>query len=249
MFVPSGLGGSKGLGSMGGGSKPRPQAPAGGMGQMGGFGEAFEEQQSMMQSMSQKQSSQQAAAPVQQSIAQGQGGGAAATDFGANEAAMQQMQKAAGGGLPGQPGQAQVPPKPPREVGSFTDELLKRPAADIFEGLKSFFDLNALLGINPATDTPEEQAKKRQIHQRYQQLTQDEQQEAQRQYQEEMERKQKEEQEAEEKRRRKAQESQTIEAPSGQKKGPDAGGGSKKQKAQTKLQNDRKQLGGPGDVG
>jgi len=63
------------------------------------------------------------------------------------------------------------------------------------------------------------------------------------------ERKQKEEQEAEEKRRRKAQESQTIEAPSGQKKGPDAGGGSKKQKAQTKLQNDRKQLGGPGDVG
>jgi hypothetical protein len=244
MFVPSGLGGSKGMGSLGGSSKPRPQAPAGGMGQMGGFGEAFDEQ-SMMQAMSQKQSSQQAAAPVQQSIAQGQGGGAAASDFGSNEAAMQQMQKTAGAN----PQVQQAPPAPPREVSGFTDELIKRPVADIAEGLKSFFDLNALLGINTATDTPEDQAKKRQIHQRYQQLTQDEQQEAQRQYQEEMERKQKEEQEAEEKRRRKAQESQTIVAPSGQKKGPDAGGGSKKQKAQTKLQNDRKQLGGPGDVG
>jgi type IV secretory pathway VirB10-like protein len=180
----------------------------------------------------------------------GIGGGPAATDFGANEAAMQQMQKAAGGGgLSGQPGQAQVPPKPPREISSFKDELLQRPATDIAEGLKLLFDLNALLGINPAVDTPEEQARKRQIHQRYQQLTQEEQQEAQRQYQQEMERKQKEELEAEEKRRREAQESQVIQAPSGQKKGPDAGGGSRKQKAVTKLQNSRKQLGGPGDVG
>ena len=100
--------------------------------------------------------------------------------------------------------------------------------------------------VNPQTDTPEEQAKKRQNHQNFQRHTQEQQEVAQQQYQAEMERKQKEEQEAEQKRRRKAQEeSQTIEAPSGQKKGPNAGGGSKKQKAMTKLQNDRKQLGGP----
>lgn len=208
----------------------------------GAFGEAFDEQ-AMMQAMSAKQSSQQAAAPVQQALQQGQGGTAAANDFGANEAMMQQMQKAgATGGMPGMPGA-----KAPRAVGSLTDELINRPIQDVKEGLQSIFDLNDLLGVNPTTDTPEEQAKKRIIHQNFQRLTQEQQQVAQQQYQEEMERKQREEQEEEEKRRRKQQEeSQTIQAPSGKKQGPDAGGGSRKQKAMTKLQNDRKQLGGPG---
>lgn len=206
----------------------------------GGFGEAFDEQaqmQAMSQAMAQKSSSQQAASSQTQALQQGQGGTAAASDFGTNEAAMQQMQKQAGAGAKQQQ---------PREVSTLTDELIKRPISDVAEGIKSIFNLYDLFNVNPVTQTPEQQAKKRQIHQRFQQLTQEEQAEAQRQYQEEMERKQQEEQEAHEKRQREQQAaSQSIEAPSGSKKGPVGPSGSSKQRAVTKLQTDRKQLGGP----
>ncbi len=233
------------------------KVPSGGSAQPigGGFGEAFDEQ-AMNQAMSQKASSQQAAAPQAQALAQGQGGTAAANDFGSNEAAMQQLQKQMGGtagaggkgaggaGLPGGIGAPGTGPaqKPPREVGTLAEELITRPIKDIAEGIRSIFSLNDLLNINPQTDTPEQQAKKKQMHQRYQQLTQDEQAEAQRQYQEEMERKQQEEQEAQEKKRREQEAaSQDIQAPSSPQKGPvGPSGNSGKKRAMTKLTNDRK---------
>lgn len=136
----------------------------------------------------------------------------------------------------------------PRPVGTLSEELIKRPAKDILTGLKSVFNIQEIFDIKP-TDSPEQQAKRRQMHQNYQKLDAAQQEVVQEEYQKRMEEKQANEQKAEEARRRKAQQSQTIQAPSGQKKGPDAGGGSRKQRAQTKLQNDRKTLGGPGDVG
>jgi len=233
---------------------PSQKAPGTGFGSAqpigGGFGEAFDEQasqQAMTQAMSQKATSQQAAAPQAQALAQGQGGTAAANDFGSggetpNEAAMQQLQKQMGGvGGAGMPGGAPAQ-KPPREVGTLAEELIERPIKDIGEGIRSIFSLNDLLNINPQTDTPEQQAKKKQIHQRYQQLTQEEQAEAQRQYQEEMERKQKEEQEAQEKKRREQEAAaQEIQAPSSPQKGPvGPSGNSGKQRAMTRLNTQRK---------
>jgi hypothetical protein len=226
-------------------SKPKAQLAGRGIGQFGDFGEASDEQ-SLSRMMSQKQVSQQGSAPVQQAIGYGQGGAAAASDFGSNESSLQQTQKASGINSQNQ----SKTQKPPLPVGNFAQELITRPLKSIKESLHSFFDLSSLLNINYDVDSPQAQAKKRAIHQRYQQLTQEEQQEAQRQYQEELEKKQKEEQEAQEKRRQEEQKnSQPIQAPAGQKKGPDLGGGSRKQRAQTKLQNDRKQLGGPSDIG
>jgi hypothetical protein len=210
-----------------------------GMGGMGGFGEHLDEN-AMQQALGQKQLAQQSTSQ-QSAIQAGQGGGKAHTDFSQQQAeALHQAQ----------PNGAAVPASnTSREVGTLTEELLTRPVQDIAEGLMSFFDINALLGVNPQVDSPEEQAKKKQLHQRWQQLNQEQQQVAQQKYQQEMQKKQAEE---EEKQRIKQQEaaaaSQTIQAPSSPQKGPQGPGGSKKQKAVTKLQNDRKQLGGPSSV-
>lgn len=133
--------------------------------------------------------------------------------------------------------------KPARPVGTFAEELIKYPAQDIWAGIKSLFDIKSILGINPQTDTPEQQAKKKQIHQRYNRLTQEQQQVAQAKYQERMRQKQQQEQEDQMKKQREAQEkSSSIQAPSSPKKGAVGPGGSKKQKATTQLQNDRKTL-------
>lgn len=140
------------------------------------------------------------------------------------------------------------PPAPvkPREVGTLQEELVTRPLQDIQKGLLSLFDIRSVLGIDPKADTPEEQAKKRQMLQRWNELTQDEQKVAQERYQKEMQKKQMEE---EEKQQRKQQEEaakeESIAAPSSPQKGPAGPGASKKQKAAAKLQSDRKKLGGP----
>jgi len=219
-----------------GGARPR---MGGGMnaGMGGGFNEHLDEN-AMQQAMGQKQLAQQSTSQ-QSSLQSGQGGSKAQTDF----------SKLQSGDLPpgmeGMAGGAAAQAPKPREVGSLKEELLERPVQDVISGLKSFFDINALLGINPQVDTPEVQAKKREKHQRWQKLDAEQQQVAQEKYQQEVQKKQAEEEEKERKKQQAAAELQTIQAPSSPQKGPKGPGGSKKQKAQTKLQNDRKSLGGP----
>ena len=68
------------------------------------------------------------------------------------------------------------------------DELVERPLQDIKKGLSNLFDLSVLFKVN-TEDSPEEQAKKKSLHQRFQKLTEEQQQVAQKQYQEEMQQK------------------------------------------------------------
>jgi hypothetical protein len=153
-----------------------------------------------------------------------------------------------GGALPGAAGTQNRPAQPPkpREIGSITEELVNRPAQDIFKGLKSIFDLNSLLGLPQAEDDPQTKARKQQMLQRYNKLSDEQQAVARQKYQESMQKKQAEEQEKQAKKQQEEQQkSQTINVPSGTKKGPEGPGGSKKQKAVNKLQQDRKTLGGP----
>ena len=143
-----------------------------------------------------------------------------------------------------QKAQAQVQ-KPPPEVGSLTDELVKRPAKGVWEELKKFFSLNTWLGIEPPQlKTPEEQAKAKQIHQRYQQLDREQQEVARRRYQELMQKKKAEEEEKMRKKQLEEQKkAQEIQMPSSPKKGPIGPGMSKKQKAQARLQQQMKTIG------
>ncbi|HEX7018088.1 MAG TPA: hypothetical protein VF209_04245 [Patescibacteria group bacterium] len=197
---------------------------------LGDFGEHLDEQ-AMMQAAQQKSLAQQGT-NQQQSVQQGQGGQKAQQDLTAAQA-------------PEAVGQTQAQPVKPRALGTVPEELVVRPATDILKGLASIFDINALLGINTQED-PQTQAKKKQLHQRWQQLTQEEQQVAQRKYQAEMQKKKAEEEEKE--RRRQEEEKQKAESiapPSSPKKGPVGPGGSGKQRAVAKLEQDRKKLGGP----
>lgn len=131
-----------------------------------------------------------------------------------------------------------------REMGSFKDELVKRPLKDIKKGLASFFDLNVLFNVN-TEDTPEEQAKKKSLHQRFQKLTEEQQQVAQKNYQQEMQKKKIEQEEEQQKQEEeKAKEKATLAPPSTPQKGPigPASGQSKKQKTQSMLQQSRQGL-------
>lgn len=195
---------------------------------VGGFGEHLDEQ-AMMQAAQQKALAQQST-NQQQSVQQGQGGQKAQQDL----AAAQSVDSM---------GHAQ--PVKPREVGTVTEELVTRPAQDVVKGLASLFDINALLGVNTQED-PQTQAKQKQLHQRWQSLTQEEQQVAQKRYQEEMQQK-KAEEEAKERQRQEAQQqnAQSIVPPSSPQKGPIGPGASRKQRAVSKLEQDRKTLGGP----
>lgn len=208
-------------------SRPR---MSGGFNQgFGDFGEHLDEQ--AMQQASQQKSLAQQSTSQQQSVQQGQGGQKAQQDL----TAAQAPDVAAG----------QATPVKPRALGTVTEELVTRPGADILKGLASIFDINALLGINTQED-PQTQAKKQQLHQRWQRLTQEEQQVAQQKYQAEMQKKKAAE---EEKERRKQEEekqkAQSIAPPSSPKKGPVGPGGSGKQRAVSKLEQDRKTLSGP----
>jgi len=131
-----------------------------------------------------------------------------------------------------------------REVGSIKDELVKRPLKDIEKGLASFFDLNALFNVD-VKDTPEEQAKKKILHQRFQKLTEEQKTVAQKKYQEEMQKKKfEQEEEQQKKEEEEAREKAILAPPSSPQKGPigPASGQSKKQKTQTMLQQSRQSL-------
>jgi len=131
-----------------------------------------------------------------------------------------------------------------RELGSIPEELFIRPAQDIWQQMVGLADITTWLGADNAKD-PEKTAKRRQMHQRWQQLTQEEQQVAHQRYQAEMQRKKQQEEERQRKAMQEQQQQQTITAPSSPQKGPRGPAGkSKKQKAQTKLQQDRQRMGG-----
>lgn len=137
-------------------------------------------------------------------------------------------------------------PDVPREVGTLKQELVERPAHDIITGLKSFFDINVLLGIQPQADSPEEQAHKKQLHQRWQQLNQEQQQVAKQRYQQELQKKERAKQEEEARKQQEQQaEQQRIAVPKSPKKGPigPASGGSRKQNAEEMMEQSRKGIG------
>ncbi len=188
--------------------------PGGGFNMGGGFNEHLDES-AMAQASQQKQLTQAQADPA------------------TAQAAAQKAQSQA---------QAQ---KPPPEVGSLTDELIKRPAKGVWEEIKKFFSLNTWLGIEPPQiKTPEEQAKARQIHQRYQQLDREQQEVAQKRYQELMQKKKAEEEEKMRKKQMEEQKkAQELPMPSSPQKGPAGPGASKKQKAQARLQQQMKTMG------
>lgn len=202
--------------------------PMGGFNQsFGNFSDEHLEQNAMQTALQQKQLSQQAT-----SAAQSTTGGSALQ--------MQQLAQQAGSA------QAARAPVTPREVSSIKDELLKRPAQDIATQLKAFVDINALLGINPEKDDPQTQAKKKAVLNRWQKLDAEQKEIAQKFFQEKMQKKKQEQQEEEAKKQQKAQaEQQQLVMPSSPKKGPVGPGGSGKKAAVSKLEQDRKTLGGP----
>ncbi len=140
-----------------------------------------------------------------------------------------------------------APPPPPREVGSIAEELITRPLKDIGKGLLSLFDFSSALGLTPPeSKTPEEKARVQATHRRYQKLNQEQQTYARQKYQEEMQKKKMLQEEEERQREQKRQmESQSVVVPSSPKNGPVGPSGSGKQRAATKLEQDRKTLGGP----
>ena len=130
----------------------------------------------------------------------------------------------------------------PRAVGTVVQEA-QRFGGDVLKSLKDFFSVQTWLGIEPSKLDPQQQAKARQVHQRYQQLDQEQQQVAQQMFEEKMQRKRIQEEEAMRKRQRdEEQKAQSVVMPSSPQKGAQAQGGSKKQRATQKLQNDRKTL-------
>lgn len=158
-------------------------------------------------------------------------------------------QPATGGSALGTPTEPAAPVAP-REVGTIQEELINRPVQDVVEGVKSIFNVYELLGINPATEDPETQAKKQQLHQRFERLTQEDQQVVQQKYEAEMKKKQHEEQEkAARDQQEKAAAAQTIVMPSSPQKGPIGPADAHKPKAVQRLEQDRKTLGGPQNVG
>lgn len=139
----------------------------------------------------------------------------------------------AGGGM----GQKPVQPRP---VSSLKQELVERPLQDIGQELAAFANLNALLEINPQTDSPEEQSRKQQLHARWQQMSQEEQQVASQTYQREMQRKQLQEREAQQKAQQQAAQKTQLAAPSSPSKGPvGPASGNKKKAAAAQLQQNR----------
>lgn len=201
------------------GPKPgaRPRM-GGGFNQLSGeIGDEHMQSNAMQQAMQQKSASQQNANPQQ---------------GGQTSSAKQQQQ-------------AQGQPQPPREVGTISDEF-KRMGGDMIAQLRDFFSINNWLGINPETDDPEEVAKRKAVHQRWQKLDDEQQQLAKKMYQEDLERK-KQEQEEEQRKKELAeqQQAQDLPMPSSPKKGPAGPGGSKKQQTQQKLQSDRQKMSGP----
>lgn len=190
-----------------------------------GLSDEHENESAMASAAAQKQAAQQSSVLGQQGVAkqQASNNGAGQTPLAANEVENQRT--------------------PPRQVSSLGEELVKRPAKDILETAKSFFDLNKILGINPG-DTPEKKAKKSKIAQNWQKLTQEEQAFVEKQYQEEQQKKQKEAQEEQERKEEEAKkaEEESIAPPASPQKGPVGLAGNKKQQTSQLLQQRRTQM-------
>jgi len=158
----------------------------------------------------------------------------------------QQQTQVGGTPDPSQKGTGQLPiqDRQPREVGGILEETVTRPAQDVFQEIKQFFDIGTYLQIDPQTDTPEEQAKKKQLHARYEQLDEEQKQVAQRMFQEDQRRKKQEEEEVLQKKKMDEQQKQSFVMPSSPKKGPvgPASGKSNKQNMTEKLARDRQQM-------
>ena len=161
------------------------------------------------------------------------------------QAALQQLARNQGAGKTPLANNPQASETGARPVGDLSQELLVRPATDLLETLKSFADIDRLLAINSG-DTPEEQAKKKQISARWQQLTEAEQAEAKHHYQEALEAKRQEEAKKEEqKRQEKEAQEDTLLVPKGRQTGFQGFAGmTGSKKAQTILQRQRSTLGG-----
>lgn len=134
-------------------------------------------------------------------------------------------------------------------MGSFKDELLTRPAEDVWGELKKFFSLNTWLGIDPNKMSEEDKMKAKQFHSKYTQLDAEQQQAAKQMYQERMQRKKAQEQVDNQRKQMEAQQkAQNIQMPSSPQKGAQNPNGSKKQKAtmnlQTKMKQPLSQIGG-----
>lgn len=211
---------------------PGPKAtprPSGGMRQTfgrmdGGLNEGHSDANAMQAAMSNKSATQQQAmkAVGQKKPNQGNKGGNLGQMLQGNEGAKQA--------------------RDPRPVGSLKQELVDRPLKDTVDEIKEFFSIKRLLDIDPNRDTPEEQAKKKQMHARWQQLTQAEQQVAKQKYQEKVKKKQEEERQKQMKEQReKEQKAQAIAPPSTPKRGPGSPGGNKSATAQ--LQQSRQTIG------
>ena len=210
---------------MGSGAKSQAR-PGGGFRQsFGSFSDEHEDANANSAASAQKQAAQQSSVLGQSGLAKQQAAaaGAGQTPLASHEAAGTQA-------------------PPPRNVTNLGEELAVRPAKDILNTFKSFFDLNALLGINPG-DTPEKKAKKEKIAQNWQKLTSEEQGYIQQKFQEDQ---QKNQQELREEQRKKEEEAQAneqaIAPPSSPKRGPADQGGSKKAKTNQLMQTKRTQM-------
>lgn len=143
------------------------------------------------------------------------------------------------------------PQQPTSSDSSFFDAAITKPVQDLAKTFLEALHLDKLLGLGGSADTPEDKAKKQAMMRRYNQLTEEQQAVARQKYQERMQREKLLEQEAEQKRQIEEQKrAASIQMPSSPQKGPEGpGGGSKKSQAITKLQQDRKTLGGPQSAG
>ncbi|NCN45215.1 MAG: hypothetical protein COU63_04515 [Candidatus Pacebacteria bacterium CG10_big_fil_rev_8_21_14_0_10_36_11] len=130
----------------------------------------------------------------------------------------------------------------PREVGTFKEEA-KRALKDVVDEIKGFFSLNDLLKINSG-DTPEVKQKKTGILQRFNNLTEEQKQVAQKNFQIEMQKRKAREEEEQKKKNQAAQQKQAnIAPPSSPRKGAAGPAGSRKQQATTQLEQDRQTIG------
>jgi len=132
----------------------------------------------------------------------------------------------------------------PREVGTISEEV-KRGVEDTWKEVKKFFSINTWLGVDPEKIDPEEQAKAKEFHARYQQLDQEQQAVAKQIHQEKMQKKKMQEEEDKRKKEIEAQQkAQSVQMPSSPQKGvAGSSGKSKKSRVMQKLQQDRTTIG------
>jgi len=134
-------------------------------------------------------------------------------------------------------------PIEPREVSSIQNEV-SRAGSDVWDEVKNFFSINTWLGIDPDNMNPEEEAKAKEFHARYQQLDQQQQAVAKQMYQKRMQEKKIREEEEMRKKKVEAQnKEQAFSMPTGPQRGAQAQGGSNKQRVMQKLKQDRTTIG------